>query len=640
MPNLTEKIIKTHLCEGNLIAQEPIAIKIDQTLTQDATGTMAYLQLEAMRVDQVKTELSVSYVDHNTLQSGFENADDHKYLQTVAEKHGILFSRPGNGICHQVHLERFAKPGKTLLGSDSHTPTAGGIGCLAIGAGGLDVACAMAGRPFHLRMPKVIGIELKNKLRQGVSSKDIILKILQLLSVKGGVGSVIEYFGDGVSSLSVPQRATITNMGAELGATSSLFPSDENTRSFLKQQGRETDFIELKADEDATYDQVITIDLEELEPMIALPHSPDHVVTVKEVEGMKIDQVCIGSCTNSSYHDLVSVGNILKGKTVHQDVSLTISPGSRQIFKELSQNGTLTDMIMAGARILECTCGPCIGMGQSPISNAVSLRTFNRNFYGRSGTLSAKVCLVSPETAAYSALCGELRSPLGLSYEIPVEPAMIKTDDNMFIFPKAAQEAAMVKVVRGPNIRPLPINAPLADTIDKKVMIKVEDNITTDHIAPAGAKVLPYRSNIEKISTFVFMNNKADFHDCCIANGGGYIIAGENYGQGSSREHAALAPMYLGIKAVIAKSFARIHKANLINFGILPLTFTSAQDYDLIGEMDELLIEHVCDIYPGGKLTVYNKSKQKSFMVSYDLSDLDIKTLKAGGTLNLIRQEQ
>ncbi len=640
MPNLTEKIIKSHLCEGNAVAGEPIAIKIDQTLTQDATGTMAYLQFEAMGVDQVKTELSVSYVDHNTLQSGFENADDHKYLQTVAEKHGVLFSRPGNGICHQVHLERFAKPGKTLLGSDSHTPTAGGIGSLAIGAGGLDVACAMAGRPFHLRMPKVIGIELKNQLRQGVSSKDIILKVLQLLSVKGGVGCVMEYFGDGVKTLSVPQRATITNMGAELGATSSLFPSDEQTKAFLKQQGREADFVELKADEDADYDQVITIDLQELEPMIALPHSPDHVVTVREVEGMKIDQVCIGSCTNSSYHDLVSVGNIVKGKTVHKDVSLTISPGSRQIFKELSENGTLTDLILAGARILECTCGPCIGMGQSPITNAVSLRTFNRNFYGRSGTLSAKVCLVSPETAAYSAICGELRSPLGFAYEMPSEPETMKVDEAMFIAPKPAIEADSVEVVRGPNIRPLPVNTPLADTIDKKVMIKVEDNITTDHIAPAGAKVLPYRSNIEKISTFVFMNNKADFHDCCMANGGGYIIAGQNYGQGSSREHAALAPMYLGIKAVIAKSFARIHKANLINFGILPLTFLSSQDYDDIDEMDELLIEHVRDLQPGGTLTVYNKSKQKTFTVSYELSDLDIETLKAGGTLNLIRQEQ
>lgn len=640
MASLTEKIIKRHLCEGKLEPGEPIAIIMDQTLTQDATGTMAYLQLEAMGVDQVQTELSVSYVDHNTLQSGFENADDHKYLQTVAEKHGVLFSRPGNGICHQVHLECFAKPGKTLLGSDSHTPTAGGIGSLAIGAGGLDVACAMAGRPFHLRMPSVIGIELKNELRQGVSSKDIILKVLQLLSVKGGVGRVMEYFGDGVKTLSVPQRATITNMGAELGATSSLFPSDERTLEFLRQQGREEDFEALEADPDAQYEKVITIDLAQLEPMIALPHSPDHVCTVREVEGMKIDQVCIGSCTNSSYHDLVSVGNIVKGKRVHKDVSLTVSPGSRQIFKELADNGTLSDLIEAGARILECTCGPCIGMGQSPITEAVSLRTFNRNFYGRSGTLSAKVCLVSPETAAYSALCGELRSPLGLTYEVPKEPAFMKSDRAMFIAPKPAEEAKDVTVVRGPNIRPLPVNTPLPDMIDKKVMIKVGDNITTDHIAPAGAKVLPYRSNIEKISTFVFMNNKADFHDCCKENGGGFIIAGANYGQGSSREHAALAPMYLGIKAVIAKSFARIHKANLINFGILPLTFTDESDYETIDEMDELRIEEIGSIHPGGKLSVYNVTKDCRFTVSYDLSDLDIETLRAGGTLNLIRSKQ
>ena len=640
MPNLTQKIIHQHLKEGKENAGEPIAILIDQTLTQDATGTMAYLQLEAMGVDQVQTELSVSYVDHNTLQSGFENADDHKYLQTVAQKHGVLFSRPGNGICHQVHLERFAKPGKTLLGSDSHTPTAGGIGSLAIGAGGLDVACAMAGMPFHLRMPKVIGVELKNDLRKGVSSKDIILKVLQQLTVKGGVGCVMEYFGDGVKHLSVPQRATITNMGAELGATSSIFPSDEQTLAFLKQQGREQDFVELHADEDAQYDSVITIDLAQLEPMIALPHSPDHVCSVKEMEGMKIDQVCIGSCTNSSYHDLMSVASLLKGKHVHPDVSLTISPGSRGIFMELSRNGALADLIAAGARILECTCGPCIGMGQSPISNAVSLRTFNRNFYGRSGTLTAKVCLVSPETAAYSAIYGELRSPLLADYTVPEELEKMPVDDSMFILPKPAQEAKEVEVVRGPNIRPLPINTPLADTIDKKVMIKVGDNITTDHIAPAGAKVLPYRSNIEKISTFVFMNNKADFYDCCKENGGGFIIAGQNYGQGSSREHAALAPMYLGIKAVIAKSFARIHKANLINFGILPLTFANEEDYERIEEMDELLVKDVCAIQPGGTLTIEDRSKQFTFTVTYDLSDLDIETLRAGGTLNLIRQKQ
>lgn len=550
-----------------------------------------------------------------------------------------MFSRAGNGICHQVHLERFAKPGCTLLGSDSHTPTAGGIGALAIGAGGLDVACAMAGRPFHLRMPKIIGVELKNALRRGVSSKDIILKVLQMLSVKGGVGCVLEYFGDGVKTLSVPQRATITNMGAELGATSSLFPSDENTLAFLKQQGREEDFSELQPDEDVVYDSTITIDLAQLEPMIALPHSPDHVCAVSEVAGMKIDQVCIGSCTNSSYHDLVSVGNILKGKHVHPNVSLTVSPGSRQIFMELSRNGTLSDLIAAGARILECTCGPCIGMGQSPITDAVSLRTFNRNFYGRSGTLSAKVCLVSPETAALSAINGELSSPLDLPYEIPQEPAFMQADMSMFIEPERAHPET-VEVVRGPNIRPLPMNTALPDTIDKKVMIKVEDNITTDHIAPAGAKVLPYRSNIEKISTFVFMNNKADFHDCCKANGGGYIIAGANYGQGSSREHAALAPMYLGIKAVIAKSFARIHKANLINFGILPLTFLDEADYARIDDMDELRMEHVRDLRVDGTLTVENVTKDIRFEVGYDLSELDIETLRAGGTLNLIRAQQ
>ncbi len=529
--------------------------------------------------------------------------------------------------------------GRTLLGSDSHTPTAGGIGALAIGAGGLDVACAMAGRPFHLRMPKIIGVELKNALRRGVSSKDIILKVLQMLSVKGGVGCVLEYFGDGVKTLSVPQRATITNMGAELGATSSLFPSDENTLAFLKQQGREEDFSELQPDEDVVYDSTITIDLAQLEPMIALPHSPDHVCAVSEVAGMKIDQVCIGSCTNSSYHDLVSVGNILKGKHVHPNVSLTVSPGSRQIFMELSRNGTLSDLIAAGARILECTCGPCIGMGQSPITDAVSLRTFNRNFYGRSGTLSAKVCLVSPETAALSAINGELSSPLDLPYEIPQEPAFMQADMSMFIEPERAHPET-VEVVRGPNIRPLPMNTALPDTIDKKVMIKVEDNITTDHIAPAGAKVLPYRSNIEKISTFVFMNNKADFHDCCKANGGGYIIAGANYGQGSSREHAALAPMYLGIKAVIAKSFARIHKANLINFGILPLTFLDEADYARIDDMDELRMEHVRDLRVDGTLTVENVTKGIRFEVGYDLSELDIETLRAGGTLNLIRAQQ
>lgn len=639
MPTITEKIIKAHLVEGEMNRGEAIAIHIDQTLTQDATGTMAYLQLEAMGVDQVKTELSMSYVDHNTLQSGFENADDHKYLQTVAMKHGVRFSKPGNGICHQVHLERFAKPGKTLLGSDSHTPTAGGIGSLAIGAGGLDVACAMAGRAFHLNMPKIVNVVLHGALQKGVSSKDIILKVLQIMTVKGGVGKVIEYSGDGVKNLTIPQRATITNMGAELGATSSVFPSDEITYEFLKKQHREEDFVELLADEDAVYDETIEIDLDTLEPMIAMPHMPDNVLPISEVLGLKVDQVAIGSCTNSSYRDMMSVANILKGKTVDPDVSLVISPGSRQVLNQIASNGGLSTMISAGARILETTCGPCIGMGQSPISNALSLRTFNRNFYGRSGTLSAKVCLVSPEVAAASAVAGYIVDPRTVDFEVPSDPEFFAIDDSMIIEPDA-EIAAETEVVRGPNIKPLPINTPLDDVIDKKVMIKVDDNITTDHIAPAGAKVLPYRSNIEKISEFIFMNVKASFHDDCLANGGGFIIAGSNYGQGSSREHAALAPMYLGIKAVIAKSFARIHRANLVNFGIIPFTFVNEADYDHIDEMDELKITGLMDLKENTPVTVQNVSKGSTFQVNHNLTQLDIDTIKAGGTLNLIRQDQ
>lgn len=639
MLTITEKIIKAHLVEGEMHRGEPIAIHIDQTLTQDATGTMAYLQLEAMGVDQVKTELSISYVDHNTLQSGFENADDHKYLQTVAMKHGVKFSKPGNGICHQVQLERFAKPGKTLLGSDSHTPTAGGIGALAIGAGGLDVACAMAGRAFHLTMPKVVNIILHGSLQRGVSSKDIILKVLQLLSVKGGVGKVIEYSGDGVKNLSIPQRATITNMGAELGATTSVFPSDEITYEFLKKQHREEDYVELKADEGAVYDETYEIDLDTLEPMIAMPHSPDNVLPISEVLGMKVDQVAIGSCTNSSYRDMMTVANILKGKTVDPEVSLVISPGSRQVLNMLASNGGLSTMITAGARILETTCGPCIGMGQSPITNALSLRTFNRNFYGRSGTLSAKVCLVSPETAAASAIAGYIIDPRVLEFDIPEDPEYFTIDDSMIIEPDM-ELSAETEVVRGPNIKPLPINTPLKNTITKKVMIKVDDNITTDHIAPAGAKVLPYRSNIEKISEFIFMNVKASFHDDCIANDGGFIVAGSNYGQGSSREHAALAPMYLGIKAVIAKSFARIHRANLINFGIIPFTFVNEKDYDDIDEMDTLKITDLLDIKENTPIIVQNVTKGKTFQVEHHLTQLDIDTIKAGGTLNLIRQNQ
>ncbi|MCI8271691.1 MAG: aconitate hydratase [Erysipelotrichaceae bacterium] len=638
MPTLCEKIIQQHLMEGTMEKGSSIAIHIDQTLTQDATGTLAYLQLEAMGIDRVKTEVSVSYVDHNTLQNGFENADDHKYLQTVAQKHGVYFSRPGNGICHQVHLERFACPGKTLLGSDSHTPTAGGIGCLAIGAGGLDVACAMAGLPFSLPMPKVINIQLTGALKHGVSSKDIILKVLQLLSVKGGVGSVIEYSGEGVKTLRVPQRATIANMGAELGATSSLFPSDEITYDFLKKQGRADAYIPLQADEDAVYDAVYTIDLNELEPMIAMPHSPDRVMTVKEAAGMKIDQCCIGSCTNSSYQDMMNVAEILNGHMVHEDVSLTISPGSRQVLMMLSNAGALGTMIQSGARILESTCGPCIGMGQSPISNAVSLRTFNRNFYGRSGTLSANVCLVSPETAAYSALKGYLADPRQASYNAVQEPDSFLYNDDFII--KPLPDTSSVKVVRGPNIKELPKQEPLADIIRKKVLLKVADNITTDHIMPAGAKVLPYRSNIEKISQFVFENVKPNFADICRKENGGIIVAGENYGQGSSREHAALAPMYLGIKAVLAKSFARIHHANLINFGILPISFVNADDYDDIDEMDELELSDLRSLTPHCRICVQNKTKHHTYIGTCALSAFDVDKLMAGGTLQYIKTKQ
>ena len=636
MPTLTEKIIKAHLQEGTMDRGCPIAIKIDQTLTQDATGTMAYLQLEAMGVDQVKTELSVSYVDHNTLQSGFENADDHKYLQTVANKHGIYFSRPGNGICHQVHLERFAAPGKTLLGSDSHTPTAGGIGALAIGAGGLDVACAMAGRPFNLKMPKVVNVKLTGALHKGVSSKDIILKVLQLMTVKGGVGKVIEYTGEGVKTLNIPQRATITNMGAELGATTSIFPSDEVTYEFLKKQNREDCFVALSADDDAVYDETYEINLDDLEPMIAMPHSPDAVKSISEVVGKKVDQVAIGSCTNSSYRDMMIVASILKNKTVAENVSLCISPGSKQVLTMLSQNGALTDLISSGARMLECTCGPCIGMGQSPITNAWSLRTFNRNFYGRSGTLSANVCLVSPEVAAYSAIKGVISDPREAEFDIPSEPDHFLVDDSMIIAPEK-QHPENVEIVRGPNIKPLPENTPLADTVEKQVVIKVVDNITTDHIAPAGAKVLPFRSNIEKISEFIFRDVQAGFKQHCLSVGGGFIVAGQNYGQGSSREHAALAPMYLGIKAVIAKSFARIHQANLINFGIVPFTFANEADYDTIDEGDVLKISNLHQLAPGKAMMVENVTKKTSFVVNHALSQLDIDILMADGRLNYIK---
>ena len=635
---LTEKILHEHLVTGEMKKGAPIGIRIDQTLTQDATGTMAYLQLEAMGVDQVKTELSVSYVDHNTLQSGFENADDHKYLQTVAKKHGVFFSRPGNGICHQVHLERFGRPGATLLGSDSHTPTGGGIGMLAIGAGGLDVACAMAGEPFMLNMPRVVEVRLTGALQKGVSAKDVILKVLSMLTVKGGVGKVIEYTGDGVRTLSVPERATITNMGAELGATTSVFPSDEVTRDFLRREGREDVFRALAADAGAVYDERYDIDLAALEPLIALPHMPDVVKTVREVAGQPIDQVAIGSCTNSSYRDIMTVASILDGKRVAPNVSLVLSPGSRQVLSMVAEAGGLAKILAAGARLLECTCGPCIGMGQSPVTNAWSLRTFNRNFKGRSGTLSANVCLVSPETAAASAIRGVITDPREADFELPAEPQAFLVDDSMIYAPER-EHPESVEVVQGPNIRPLPENTPLAAAIEKEVVIKVGDNITTDHIMPAGAKVLPYRSNIEKISEFVFRDVQEGFKAHCQKAGGGIIVAGENYGQGSSREHAALAPMYLGIKAVLAKSFARIHAANLVNFGIVPLLFDEAADYETVAEGDVLRIDFSA-LAEGVPVRVENCTKGTSFPAHHALSALDIDMLRAGGKLNYIKNKQ
>lgn len=635
--NLVQKILDSHVASGTPKAGEPVELVIDQTLTQDATGTMAYIQLEAMGVDQVKTELSVSYVDHNTLQSGYMNADDHAYLQSVAAKHGVLFSRPGNGICHQVHLERFAKPGRTLIGSDSHTPTAGAMASIAMGAGGLDVAKAMAGLTYRITYPEVVNVRLEGELPHGVSSKDIILELLRRLSVKGGVGRIFEYTGPGVKNLSVYQRATITNMGAELGATTSIFPSDETTRAFLARQQREEDYMPMEADPDADYDKTVVINLSGLQPLAACPHSPDNVKPVSELAGMKVDQVSIGSCTNSGFEDLMKAANVLKGKTVAPNVSLTVSPGSRQVLTKLIENGALATFVQAGARILECTCGPCIGMGQSPKTDGVSLRTFNRNFYGRSGTLSAGVYLVSPETAAASAVAGVFTDPSTVDYSdaIPAEPSYV--DDSMICQPSDDPES--VEIIRGPNIKPLPENTPLASSIEKKAVIKLPDNITTDHIAPAGAEVLPYRSNIEKLSTFVFRNNKEGFADVCQANDGGFIVAGENYGQGSSREHAAMAPMYLGIKAVMAKSFARIHKANLINFGIIPLTFGNPADYDDIDEMDILAIEDTTQAATG-KVSVKNVTKGTEYVMDCDITDDDFVLLQHGGALNFIKNSQ
>lgn len=635
---LTEKILKAHLVEGELIRGNEIGIRIDQTLTQDSTGTMAYLQFEAMDIDTVRTKCSVAYIDHNMLQQGFENADDHKYIQTVAYKHGIYFSKPGNGICHQVHVERFGIPGQTLLGSDSHTPTGGGIGMIAIGAGGIDVAVAMGGGTYYITMPHVIGVELTGKLRPFVSAKDIILEVLRRLSVKGGVGKVIEYTGEGIKHLTVPERATITNMGAELGATTSIFPSDEVTKRFLKAQDRAEVFTKLMPDNDAVYDEKIVIHLDELEPLVALPHSPDHVKAVKEVAGQKVDQIAIGSCTNGSYLDLMRVAKILKGKTVHPEVSLVISPGSKQVLTMLAQNGALADLVAAGARILESGCGPCIGMGQAPATDAVSLRTFNRNFKGRCGTTSASVYLVSPETAAVSALTGVLTSPLeNGDLDIAVEmPQTFVVNDNMVIKPSEHPET--VEVVRGPNIKPFPLNTVL-ETCEGKVLIKVGDNITTDHIMPSNASLLPFRSNVPYLANFCLAPCDLEFPKRAIEQGGGMIVGGDNYGQGSSREHAALAPLQLGIRAVITKSFARIHKANLINSGILPLVFENPKDYETIEVMDELAIPEVKKQVAGkDRLTVINKTKNLTYIVKLEVSDRERKMLLLGGKINRIKE--
>ncbi|GMQ56854.1 aconitate hydratase [Vallitalea sediminicola] len=634
--NLTQKIIKDHLLEGEMIPGSEIGIKIDQTLTQDSTGTMAYLQLEAMEIDKVKTKRSVAYIDHNMLQQGFENADDHKYIQTVAYKHGVYFSRPGNGICHQVHLERFGVPGETLLGSDSHTPTGGGIGMLAIGAGGLDVAVAMGGGTYYITMPKVVNVKLTGKLRTFVTAKDIILEVLRIMSVKGGVGKVIEYTGEGVSSLSVPERATITNMGAELGATTSVFQSDDVTLEFLKAQDREGLWKELKADEDAVYEETINIDLNELEPLVAMPHSPDNVEKISNIKDLKVNQVCIGSCTNSSYLDMMKVSKILKGKTVHPEVSLVIAPGSKQVLNMLAANGALADMIAAGARILESGCGPCIGMGQAPATDAVTLRTFNRNFKGRCGTISAGAYLLSPEAAAVSALSGELTDPTNCTTNIEVAmPDKFYINDNMVVPP--VEDGSEVKVVKGPNIKPFPLNEELKDTVEGKALIIVEDNITTDHIMPSNAKLLPFRSNIPHLANYCLTPCDEEFPKRAIANGGGMIVGGDNYGQGSSREHAALAPLYLGIKAVLVKSFARIHKANLINSGILPLTFINMKDYDTISLDDDLSMDNVIEQVKTGKVIIHNKTKKVDYEMNIELSDKELKMVLAGGKINFIK---
>lgn len=636
---IAQKIIKAHLVSGEMTPGKEVALKIDQTLTQDATGTMAYLEFETMGVPRVRTELSVAYIDHNTLQSGFENADDHRFIQSMAKKYGLYFSRPGNGICHQVHLERFGKPGKTLIGSDSHTPTGGGIGMLAMGAGGLDVAVAMGGGAYYITMPKMYKVNLTGKLRDFVTAKDVSLEILRILSVKGGVGAVIEWGGEGVKTLSVPERATITNMGTELGATTSIFPSDEITKAFLEAEGRGDDYVRLESDDDAVYDKVIDIDLSTLEPMIACPHSPDNVVKVSSLKGTKVDQVCIGSCTNSSLLDMLKVAALLKGKTIRPEVSLSISPGSKQVLSMLADSGALSDILASGARVLECACGPCIGMGFSPNSGGVSLRTFNRNFEGRSGTADGQVYLVSPETAVAAALTGEITDPmlLGKMPEVTM-PKAFKIDDSAVIPPASLEEAKNLPILRGPNIKPFPDSKPLEDSLSAPLVLKVGDNITTDHIMPAGAKILPYRSNIPHLSQYCFAVCDETFPERAKAAGESIIVGGNNYGQGSSREHAALVPLYLGVRAVISKSFARIHAANLINAGIVPLTFENPEDYDKLTQGDALALS---DIYAGldsGKLILKDVTTGQEFSLLCSFTERQKAILKAGGLLKYVGQ--
>ena len=637
---IAQKIIKAHLISGDMTPGSEIALRIDQTLTQDATGTMAYLEFESMGIDRVRTERSVAYIDHNTLQSGFENADDHRFIQSIAKKHGIYFSRPGNGICHQVHLERFGIPGKTLIGSDSHTPTGGGIGMLAFGAGGLDVAVAMGGGAYYITMPKMIKVNLTGKLRPFVTAKDVSLEILRILSVKGGVGYIIEWGGEGIKTLSVPERATITNMGTELGATTSIFPSDEITRAFLSAEGREEDYVPLESDEDAVYDRIIDIDLSALKPLIACPHMPDNVVSVDSLQGTKVDQVCIGSCTNSSLLDMLKVAALLKGKTIKPEVSLSISPGSKQVLAMLAECGALTDILASGARVLECACGPCIGMGFSPNSGGVSLRTFNRNFEGRSGTADAKVYLVSPETAVAAALTGEITDPilLGEMPEIKM-PDAFRIDDSAIITPATPEEAKDLEILRGPNIKKFPESYPQEDSIQAELVLKVEDNITTDHIMPAGAKILPYRSNIPYLSQFCFGVCDKTFPERAKAAGKSIIVGGANYGQGSSREHAALVPLYLGVRVVITKSFARIHIANLINAGIMPLTFANAEDYDKVSQGDMLSIQGVWAGMDDGKMILKNETTGAEIPLVAAFTERQKAILKAGSLLAYTKEQ-